>query len=179
MRALKLAAVGVFVAGALPSSLPAQVTVDLPAALPRAVVDLRTTEGAALVNAQWRYRDVSIVEVEHREPGPDLRASGAANRTKDIAPHAGAADFDDSSWEELAPADTMRRLASGRVCFNWYRIAVTLPERVGDTDVTGSTVVFEVAIDDYAEVWVNGELPHALGDTGGTALAQASREGAG
>ena len=29
----------------------------------------------------------------------------------------------------LAPADTMRRLANGRVCFNWYRIAVTLPER--------------------------------------------------
>ena len=28
-------------------------------------------------------------------------------------------------------------------------------------------MVFEVAIDDYAEVWVNGELPLALGDTGG------------
>ena len=27
--------------------------------------------------------------------------------------------------------------------------------------------MFEVAIDDYAEVWVNGELPHALGDAGG------------
>ena len=61
----------------------------------------------------------------------------------------------------------MRRLSHGRVCFNWYRIAVTIPERVGDLDPTGSTVVFEVAIDDYAEVWVNGELPLALGDTGG------------
>ena len=61
----------------------------------------------------------------------------------------------------------MRRLAHGRVCFNWYRIAVTIPERVGDLDPSGSTVVFEVAIDDYAEVWVNGELPHALGDTSG------------
>jgi gluconolactonase len=65
----------------------------------------------------------------------------------------------------------MRRLANGRVCFNWYRIAVTLPERIGDTDVAGSTVVFEVVIDDYAEVWVNGELPHALGDTGGPVVA--------
>ena len=27
--------------------------------------------------------------------------------------------------------------------------------------------MFEVVVDDYAEVWVNGELPHALGDTGG------------
>jgi gluconolactonase len=53
------------------------------------------------------------------------------------------------------------------VCFNWYRIAVRIPERVGDFDPTGASVVFEVGIDDYAEVWVNGELPHALGDTGG------------
>ena len=65
----------------------------------------------------------------------------------------------------------MRRLANGRVCFNWYRIAVTLPERIGDTDVAGSTVVFEVVVDDYAEVWVNGELPHALGDSGGPVVA--------
>jgi gluconolactonase len=53
------------------------------------------------------------------------------------------------------------------VCFNWYRIDVTIPDRVGDFDPTGSTVVFEVVIDDYAEVWVDGELPLALGQTGG------------
>jgi gluconolactonase len=82
-------------------------------------------------------------------------------------PHAEGADFDDSGWRTLAPEETMLRLANGRVCFNWYRIAVTVPERVGDFDPTGATVVFEVAIDDYAEVWVNGVLPHALGDTGG------------
>jgi gluconolactonase len=57
------------------------------------------------------------------------------------------------------------------VCFNWYRITVTLPDRIGGTDVTGSTVVFEVVVDDYAEVWVNGELPHALGDSGGPVVA--------
>ena len=33
---------------------------------------------------------------------------------------------------------------------------VTIPERVGDLDPTGATVVFEVVIDDYAEVWVDG-----------------------
>jgi hypothetical protein len=51
------------------------------------------------------------------------------NRTYDVVPHAQAIDFDDSSWERLAPADTMRRLSTGRVCFNWYRIEVTIPER--------------------------------------------------
>ena len=53
------------------------------------------------------------------------------------------------------------------MCFNWYEIAVTIPQRIGELDPTGSTIVFEVVIDDYAEVWVNGELPTALGDTGG------------
>jgi gluconolactonase len=53
------------------------------------------------------------------------------------------------------------------VCFNWYRIKVTVPERVGDFNPTGATVVFEVIVDDYAEVWVNGELPLSLGDAGG------------
>ena len=109
--------------------------------------------------------------VELGSPEDPLGPGTVPNRTYDIEPHAGAAGFDDSGWTVLDPADTMRRLAKGRVCFNWYRIAVTLPERIGDTDVTGSTVVFEVVIDDYAEVWVNGEMPHALGDTGGPVVA--------
>jgi gluconolactonase len=89
------------------------------------------------------------------------------NRTFDVLPLAGGTDVDDSEWEVLAPADTMQRRAHGRVCFNWYRIAVTIPERIGDLDPTGATVVFEVVVDDYAEVWVNGELPLAVGMTGG------------
>jgi gluconolactonase len=139
---------------------------------PDAVVDLQRAEGAALVGGEWRYTDTHVAEIDFvavAGPGaPDPLGPGTVpNRTYDVVPHAGAAEFDDSGWEVLAPVDTMRRLSSGRVCFNWYRIGVTLPERLGDLDVTGTTVVFETAIDDYAEVWVNGELPHALGDTGG------------
>ncbi len=33
--------------------------------------------------------------------------------------------------------------------------------------MTGSTVVFELVIDDYAEIWVDGKLPLVLGQTGG------------
>jgi gluconolactonase len=139
-----------------------------------AIVDLQTEEGVALVGGQWRYSEATVEEVAFVElgsPEDPLGPGNVPNRTYDIAPHAEAADFDDSGWTALAPTDTMRRLADGRVCFNWYRIAVTLPERIGDTDVTGSTVVFEVVIDDYAEVWVNGQLPHALGDSGGPVVA--------
>jgi gluconolactonase len=169
MRALDLTGAGTLLAlgCALTSPALAQVTADLPAPLPRAVVDLRTAEGAALVQATWRYTDAAIVEVEHREPGPDLRASGAPNRTRDITPQAGAADFDDSRWEVIEPAALERRRSHGRLAFNWYRTAVTLPERVGDLDVRGATVALELVLDDYAEIWVDGKLPIVLGQTGG------------
>jgi gluconolactonase len=141
---------------------------------PDAIVDLQTEEGVALVGGRWRYSDARVEEVEFVElgsPEDPLGPGTVPNRTYEVLPRAGEAGFDDSSWAALAPGETMRRLANGRVCFNWYRIAVTLPERVGDTDVVGSTVVFEVAVDDAAEVWVNGELPRALGDTGGPVVA--------
>ena len=138
---------------------------------PDAIVDLQTDAGVALVDGQWRYSDARVEEIEFVEVGhPDdpLGPGLVPNRTFDVVPHAEAADYDDDSlWRALEPAETQLRLSQGRVCFNWYRIAVTIPERVGDLDPTGATVVFEVAIDDYAEVWVNGELPHALGDRGG------------
>jgi gluconolactonase len=164
-RAFTLAvAAGVAV---IPSLLSAQATVDLPAVLPAAVVDLRTEKGARLVQAQWRYSDVDIVAVRHHEPGPDLRASGAPNRTSDITPQAQAADFDDSRWETITPAALEQRRSHGRLAFNWYRTKVTLPEKVGGFSVPGSTVVLELVLDDYAEIWVDGKLPLVLGQTGG------------
>jgi gluconolactonase len=145
----------------------AQVTTDLPASLPAAVVDLRTQDGAALVGAQWRYSDVKVVEVDHHAPGPDLRPSGPPNRTDDISPHAEGVDFDDSAWERIEPPALETRRTNGRLAFNWYRTRVTLPQRVAGFDVTGSTVVLELVVDDYAEVWVDGKLPIVLGQTGG------------
>ena len=46
------------------------------AVLPDAVVDLRTTDGVARVNAQWRYSDTTIDKIRHRDVGPDLKATG-------------------------------------------------------------------------------------------------------
>ncbi|MGH7525811.1 MAG: SMP-30/gluconolactonase/LRE family protein, partial [Gemmatimonadales bacterium] len=152
---------------ASPTSGMAQATVDLPVVLPSALVDLRTAEGAALVQAQWRYSDAKVIEVDHHAPGPDLRPSGPPNRTNDITPHAGAADFDDSTWERIDPPGLETRRSNGRLSFNWYRTRLTLPEKVGGFDVAGSTVVFELVIDDYAEIWVDGRLPLVLGQTGG------------
>lgn len=134
---------------------------------PDAVVDLQSSGAVGLVGGQWRYSDAAVEETDFVTVGADLGPSGPPNRTYHVVPHAEAIDFDDSGWRVLDPADTQLRLGAGRLCFNWYRIAVTVPERIGDFDPTGSTLVFEVAIDDYAEIWVNGEMPLALGITGG------------
>ncbi|HJS66368.1 MAG TPA: SMP-30/gluconolactonase/LRE family protein [Nitrospiraceae bacterium] len=145
----------------------AQVTGDAPGVRPDAIVDLKTDEGIGLVKGQWRYSNVRVIDVDHHSPGADLAPSGPPNRTQDIDVHAGAADFDDSQWEQIAPAQLEERRSTGRLCFNWYRTSVTVPDKIGPFDPTGSTVVFEVAIDDYAEVWVDGKLPLVLGQPGG------------
>jgi gluconolactonase len=134
---------------------------------PAAVVDLRTADGMRLVRGQWRYHDAALVPVSFPTPGPDLRPSGPPAPTYDIAPKAGAADFDDSAWPVIAPAALEARRGAGRLSFGWYRIAVTVPARIGDFDPTGSTVVFEIVVDDYAEIWVDGTLPRVLGQVGG------------
>jgi len=141
------------------------------AVLPDAVVDLRTTEGVARVNAQWRYSDTHIHEIDHKSVGPDLKASGKVNKTFDFAPDARATEFDDSKWE-IIPADSLeKRRGNGRLSFNWYRLNVTVPEKVAGFDTKGSTVVFEIVVDDYAEIWVNGKAPFVLGQNGGTVAA--------
>jgi gluconolactonase len=134
---------------------------------PDAVVDLRTKAGTEIVNGQWKYSDVRIVEADFRAPGPDLKPSGKPIKTYDYSPHAGAADFDDSQWEVLDPTTLEARRSTGKVCFNWYRINVTIPENIGEFKTAGSTVAFEIVIDDYAEVWVNGKLPAVYGQSGG------------
>ncbi|MBI3879794.1 MAG: hypothetical protein HY301_06980 [Verrucomicrobia bacterium] len=148
------------------------------AVLPNAVVDLRTTEGVARVKAQWRYSDTHIQEIDHRSVGPDLRASGPKNRTFDFTPDAHAADFDDSKWEAI-PADSLeKRRGNGRLSFNWYRLDVTIPEKVGGFDTRGSTAVFEIVVDDYAEVWVNdGEGYLLFSDPNNNAIYRMTTDG--
>jgi len=137
---------------------------------PDATIDLRTSEGVQLVKGRWRYSDVKIINVDFRGPGADLKPSGAPIKTYDYAPHAGAADFDDSKWSSIDPTTLVARRAGGKVCFNWYRINITIPEKVAAMQTAGTTAVFEIVIDDYAEVWVNGKLPAVLGQSGGSVV---------
>ncbi len=44
---------------------------------------------------------------------------------------------------------------------------MTLPERVGGLDVAGAQVWFETNIDDYGEIWVDGEWDRDAGAVNG------------
>jgi gluconolactonase len=134
---------------------------------PDALVDLSTSNGVALVHGTWRAAPAQIVAVEHRAPGPDKKPSGASNRTHDIAPEAFARDFDDSAWPVIAPETLDQRRADGKLSFEWYRFRFTVPAQLGALDVAGATIVLELVVDDYSEVWVDGKLPTVLGARGG------------
>jgi gluconolactonase len=152
------------------ADIPDAVPDALPDAVPHARIDLTTDAGVAAVAGTWRYSDTRIVESQFRAPDADGQPTGAPVTTYDLAPHAGGADFDDSAWTPIAPESLAQRRGAGRLSFNWYRIRVTVPERVGDFATRGSTVVFETSLDDYAEVWVDGELPRAFAQSGGSVV---------
>jgi len=144
---------------------------DVPAGQPVATINLATDEGVALVKGQWRYSDTKIIETDFKAPGPDKQPTGEPIKTYDYTPHAGGADFDDARWEAINASSLEVRRSTGRLCFNWYRIRLTIPDRVGDFDPTGSTVMFETSLDDYAEIWVDGELSRFLGQEGGSVIS--------
>jgi gluconolactonase len=149
------------------ASASAQVTRDLVSGNPVATVDLASTDGAALLGARWRYHDVEIVDVTSHAPGPDLKPSGPVKRAHDISIHAGVRDFDDSTWETIEPTTLDARRTGGRLAFGWYRTQLTIPERVGTLATTGTSAVFEIVVDDYSEVWVDGVLTPVSGQSGG------------
>src|SRR2546421_310121 len=148
----------------------AETNADAPTGKADAVIDLATREGVDLVKGQWRYSDTKIIPVDFRAAGSDKQPTGKPTKTYDFTPHAGTADFDDSKWETLDPTTLEARRSTGRLCFNWYRINITIPPRVNDVDLAGTTAVFETSIDDYAEIWVDGEMSRALGQSGGSVV---------
>src|SRR5262245_23048268 len=110
---------------ALTFSTAAGSSTAAPTGKPEATIDLATEEGVKMVKGAWRYSDTRIIEVDFRAPGPDKQPTGPAVRTYDYTPHAGGADFDDSKWEVINATTLDQRRATGRICFNWYRLKLT------------------------------------------------------
>jgi gluconolactonase len=149
------------------SAKVAQAPRDVLFGTPDAIVDLRTQAGVGLVAGTWRWHDAGVVPADFNAPGSDQKPSGAPIKTLDIAPHAGGPGPDGPGWQAIAPDDLEARRSSGLLAFGWYLLEVTIPQRVGSFATEGSAVVFEIVVDDYAEIWVDGKLPEILGQTGG------------
>ena len=165
-HALRAVVVGIITFMFMNSPAFAQATPPAPAVNPEAVVDLRTTTGISAVQGRWLYSDAHIASVPFKDAGPDRRPTGPANTTYEIRPASLAADIDESSWQAISPETLETRRGASKVSFSWYRLHFTVPARVGRIDPTGDDVVFEIVVDDYSEVAVNGKLTTVLGQSG-------------
>jgi len=151
--------------GAVPAAPPAPRPKMAPAGAPAHQVDLMTREGVAVFGGQWRAMDATIVE------GPPRPNAGAWKVSYDLRPKAAAADFDDSSWPIVdAPTLVTDRRGGGGVFMTWYRIALTMPPKIGGFDPAGAIAVFHIVVDDYAEVAVNGQVPRQVGRPSGNMI---------
>ncbi len=152
--------------------LTAQESRELVVDNPDVVVDLRTNKGVALLKTAWRYSDAQIVDDSFGAPGPSesdplaLYPTGKKQPTWNIEPKAGGTSYNDSNWETLDPTTLEERRCPGRLCFNWYRLNITIPNSIDGFDTENSSVFFEIVIDDYSEIWVNGKLDKTFGQSG-------------
>jgi len=154
LTAVPLIAATVAIAQAPPAPPPV-----MPPSLPATYeVDLMTPQGSAAVGAQWKTMEAKIVDTK-----PIPEALPGYTTAYDISPHAGESGFDDSKWPTIAPKDLAARRGGGHVSFIWFRSNLTIPAKIGDFDTNGAKAVLTVLVDDYAEVWVNGQMPRRAG----------------
>lgn len=138
--------------------VPPVLPVVAPVLPPSRVVDLTTIDGMAVFGGQWKNMDAKIVEV------PAMPNAGPAWKTAyDVQPKGGDGSFDDSSWTTIEPKGLLDRRGGGHLFMTWFRSNLTVPAKIGDFDTAGARAVLSIIVDDYAEVWVNGQLPRAIG----------------
>ena len=126
--------------------------------MPRASLDLQNPDDLRAVGGQWRFAQ-GLVPGEPNE-GLVARISGSPARL---------ADYDDSGWEVT---DDISQWRSDGLTFIWYRITITLPETVGGHDIRGTNCLIETCIDDYGEVWIDGECDRQRGAVQGFNVPQ-------
>ena len=124
----------------------------------RATLDLTEADDLKLVKGAWRFAQ-GLVPGEENE-GLVARIFGSPARL---------ADYDDSAWEVTTNIGKWR---SDGLSFMWYRINVTIPETVKGKDVQGTRCLLETCIDDYGEIWIDGECDRQLGAVQGFNVPQ-------
>ena len=127
--------------------------------MPRFPIDINSADGQAAVQGQWRYAEGYIPGEANYGLGE--RAEGSPCRLP---------DYDDSGWEVCADTSAWARFGGDYVTgfsFVWYRINITIPETVGGRDARRTRLLFETCVDDYGEIWINGECNRERGTVEG------------
>ncbi len=143
---------------------------------PQAIADLRTNSGAAAVNAKWYIQPARIAEADFRSPGRTatdamlLYPTGMNIKTHTLIPQIGASDFD-AAFRPIQPTDLEMREGMGLVSFVWFKVDIIIPPTIGKLQTEGSTAVFEIVVDDYSEIWVNGKQMQGFGQSGNGLIA--------
>lgn len=117
--------------------------------MPRVALDLNDSQQRRKVNAVWRVATGLVPG----EPNEGLTAQRLESPAR-------LADYDDSGWEER---NDVRQSISVGFTFAWYRITVEMPEQIDGMALAGSRLWFETNIDNYGEIWVNGQIDRAAG----------------
>lgn len=154
-------------------ALFAQENRQLAVGRPQAVADLKSNEGATLVNARWFVQNGQITEKKFNLPGPQkgggdalpLYPTGMQVTTHLLEPQVGQKDFE-QDFLPVKPTDLETRQGTGLLSFAWYKVELTLPAQIAGLPVEGSTAVFDIVVDDYSEIWVNGKQSPGFGQTG-------------
>ena len=126
--------------------------------MPRETIYLGDPAGQKLVKGTWRYAR-GYVPGEPNE-GLISQLEGSSARLP---------DYDDSNWEVCTD---LGKWVSHGFSFVWYRINVTFPEAVDGHPTAGVRVQFETCIDDYGELWIDGECNRDRGAVQGFNVPQ-------
>lgn len=144
---------------------------------PQAIADLKTVEGASLVNAKWFVQEAHIRDIDFKAPGPGtngdalpLYPTGPVIKTHTIHPQINATDFE-NGFKFIQPTDLEFRQGTGLVSYVWYKVELSIPAVIGKLNTEGTTAVFEITVDDYSEIWVNGKQAQGFGQSGNGLIA--------
>ena len=126
--------------------------------MPRESLDLLDPNDLKLLGVQWRFAP-GLVPGEANE-GLVSQLSGSPARLP---------DYDDSNWDE---GRDLRDWVSRGLTFAWYRLHLTIPATVGGRNIEGSRCLLETCIDDYGEIWIDGEIDRNRGAVQGFNVPQ-------
>lgn len=117
--------------------------------MPRVSLDLENKDDLHVIKAEgWRIAPGLVPGEPNQGLVAEMRGSPAR-----------LADYDDSKW----PLGDIQERRSVGFTFAWYRLHFTMPETVKGEAVAGKRVFFECNVDNYGEVWIDGEIDRTIG----------------